>query len=179
MKIEQISELSLTADDDRQIGVLLEKAFGGKSGSGFGGRSYYKQRHHLRILVRDQEKVLGHIALLFRVIRVDKTFVPVVGLAEVATHPAHAGQGIASALLKRAIAHSQDSLANFIVLFGDHPIYAKHGFQSMKNPLRYVVMGGGQTNDIVTRIEDTLMVLPLKGVIWDTEAKVDLMGYLF
>jgi predicted N-acetyltransferase YhbS len=123
--------------------------------------------------------VVGHIALLFRAISMGKTIVPIVGLAEVATHPAHAGQGIASALLKRAIAHSRGSLANFIVLFGDHPIYAKHGFQTMKNPLRYVAMDGSQTYDVVTRIEDALMIVPLKDVVWDPEAKVDLMGHLF
>ena len=179
MKIEAIPELALTAQDDAQIGALLDIAFADNSTGGFGGRSYYKQRHHLRIIMRDEGRIVGHIALLFRAIQVGAVHTQIVGLAEVATHPDLGGRGIATHLLKEAIAQSRQSLATFMVLFGDHPIYAKHGFETMPNMLRYVVMDSSKTATLTSEVRDGLMVLPLRDAQWDTSATVDLLGHLF
>ncbi len=179
MQIEHIPELALTAQDDQQIADLVNTAFGGAGPSGFGGRSYHQQRHHLRIITRADGAVIGHIAVLFRAIRVGGQLVQITGLAEVATHPDHTGRGVASLLLKDAIVQSRDSLAAFVVLFGDHPIYTKHGFQSMGNPLRYGAMDGCRTDDVMTQIDDTLMVLPLGDAVWDPQGEVDLLGHKF
>ncbi len=179
MQIERIPELSLSVEDDRQIGVLLDAAFGAQMESGFDGRSYYQQRHHLRIMMRDGANVIGHIALLFRAIRIGDQLVQITGLAEVATHPDHAGQGVASTLLKDAIQQSRHSQAAFVVLFGDHPIYAKHGFRPMGNRLRYVALDDCRTHEVTARVDDALMVLSLGDVAWDPKAEVDLLGHLF
>jgi predicted N-acetyltransferase YhbS len=179
MQIEHIPELALTGHDDQQIADLLDTAFGRAGPSGFDGQSYYQQRHQLRIITRAGEAIIGHIALLFRAIRVGGRLVQITGLAEVATHPDHAGRGIASFLLKDAVAQSRNSLAEFMVLFGDHSIYAKHGFQSVSNPLRYVAMDDCKTHDVTTQIDDALMVLPLGDAVWDPQAEVDLLGHKF
>ena len=179
MQIETIPELSLCSDDDAAIGQLLDLAFTALGDDGYHGRSFYKQRHHQRIIARKEGQIIGHIALLFREIRIGVRRTPIIGLAEVGTHPDYQGQGVASKLLKETMRQSGQSLAQFIVLFGTHPIYARHGFVHMQNVLRYVVMDDCQTHRIITRVDDALAVLPLSNVIWDPAAEVDLLGHLF
>ncbi len=58
MLIERIPEWSLTADDDAAIAALLARSFD----TDFGGRSFYSQHHHLRLVLRDGPQIIGHIA---------------------------------------------------------------------------------------------------------------------
>ncbi len=179
MQIEKIHELDLSAADDAAIGVLLDAAFGSIGENGFHGRSYYKQRHHMRVIARDEDKIVGHIAVLFRVVRLGDQVVPIIGLAEVATHPDRAGQGIAGGLLKEVIAMAADTLARFIVLFGTHPIYGRHGFGPARNELRYLGIDDEASHDVTTRVDDSLQVMALGDAEWNPDVPLDLMGHLF
>lgn len=179
MQIDAVHELELSAADDAAIGALLDAAYADLGENGFQGRSYFSQRHHLRIVAREDDRIIGHVALLFRVIRLGDTVTPVIGLAEVATDPAREGRGVASLLLNEAISRSRDSIAAFIVLFGDHPIYRKSGFLSRTNLLRHVVIEAGQTREIRTGVDDALMILPLTDADWPDDVTVDLMGPMF
>ena len=176
MRIDVIAEMDLTPADDAAIGRLLTGAFGG----GFDGRSFHKQRHHLRIVARDaDDAILGHVALLIRDIRVGDRLTPVIGVAEVATREDHRGQGIAAALLGEALSQARRSLADFVVLFGNRPIYAGMGFTAAANPLTYVMLDGARSHGRLSRSDDTLMVLPLRDADWDHGADVDLVGHIF
>ncbi|MCB5199368.1 N-acetyltransferase [Loktanella sp. TSTF-M6] len=175
MQIDVIPEMALTAQDDSAIAALLDRAFG----PGFDGRSFFKQRHHLRIVARRDGDILGHVALLMRDIRLGARLVPIIGLAEVATDPACRGQGIAGALLTEALTQARASLAEFVVLFGDRPIYAGHGFLRANNTLTYALLDDAQTQGMKSRVDDGLMILPLRGSAWDFQARVDLVGHLF
>lgn len=175
MQIETIAEMRLTADDDAQIAALLARAFDTE----FGGRSYYRQRHHLRIVARTDGAVVAHVALCFRSIRMGASLVPIVGLADVATLAEWRGKGLASNLLQRAIGNAKGSLAEFLVLFGDQPLYARHGFLGVPNRLRFVVMDDAQTHGIKADTDAGLMMLPLRGGTWDASVDIDLLGHLF
>ena len=179
IEIETRDELYLTPHEDAEIAVLLAAAFGQEGDDGFDGRSYYKQRHHLRVLGRIEGKLVGHIALCFRAIRIGDELVPIIGLAEVATLPDLGGQGIASRLLKQSIAVSRQTQARFMLLFGDHPVYAKHGFDSVTNTLRYTVIENGRSEEVVSAPTRYLRTLPLTDRPWDDLADVDLLGHLF
>jgi predicted N-acetyltransferase YhbS len=173
--IERIEEIRLTAPDDARIAVLLERAFV----TGFGGRSYFQQRHHLRLIWREEDRVLGHMALTLRDIRLGDDLVTIVGLAEVATDSAHRGRGIATALMDAAIREARASVAAFIVLFGNQPLYSAVGFVPQPNRLRFVDMDDARTGGIQTSGPEGLMVLPLTSQSWDPSAMVDLLGTLF
>ncbi|GGL54755.1 GNAT family N-acetyltransferase [Wenxinia marina] len=176
MKIDRISEWHLTAADEAAIAALLESAFD----VGFGGRTFYKQRHHLRLVMRDGDAVVGHMALCYRAVRLGGRLVDIVGLAEVATDPARQGQGVASRLLPEAIAAARETRAEFLLLFGDRPLYAGAGFVAFPdNPMRWTGMDGAATGETCTGVSETLMVLPLAGAAWDGAADLDLMGPLF
>ena len=95
--IEVIPEYALTREDEAQVAQLLRASFP----TDFGGRSFYQQRPHLRIVWRAPE-ILGHIALFYRAIRLDGQLTDVTGLGDIATAPQARGQGIATALLDRA-----------------------------------------------------------------------------
>ena len=177
MRIDAIAELDLTQADDARIGALLDRAFG--ADAGYRGRSYHKQRHHLRLMAYDGGTLLGHLALLFRVIAMGDRAVPIIGIAEVATDPAHRGKGIATALLQAAIARSRATTAEFILLFGDRPIYAGMGFLPRTCTIRYLGMESGASTQIHTRVEPATRVLPLRETAWDDAALIDLAGPIF
>jgi predicted N-acetyltransferase YhbS len=173
--IERIDELRLTAQDEAQIAALLIRAFG----DSFAGRSYYRQRHHVRLVVRNDGRIAGHVALCLRDIRVGDKLIPIIGLAEVATDPTARGKGFATALLKAAIAEARQTPAQFFVLFGDLPLYGAYGFGPQTNMMRYVDIADGMTGSVREEPAEGLMVKPLREVSWDATAPLDMLGHLF
>lgn len=174
MQIERIEEVRLTAVDEAQIAKLLERAFPTE----FVGRSYYRQRHHVRLVVR-QPLVVGHMALTYRAIRVADNLIDIIGLAEVATDPDFRRQGIAGALLQAAIAEAKQSPAPFMLLFGDAPLYAAAGFRPVQHKLRSVAMYWSRTLRTQTKQSDGLMMLPLADQVWPDGVDIDMLGHLF
>lgn len=175
MQIDRIPEWALTPEDEAQIAQLLARAFA----TDFGGRSYFQQRHHLRIVMRAEGRIIGHMGLLFRAVRLNGGLTDVAGLADVATDPDHRGQGIAQALLNAAIAEARASQAAFFLLFGNANVYSGNGFQRQTNALTYLEMRGAVTGVVKTEPAEELMVLPLRDQIWPAAAPLDLLGTLF
>ncbi len=175
MRIDVIAEMQLTDADDAAIAALLREAFD----EDFGGRSFHMQRHHVRIVARDAGALVVHIALLLREIRLGDRLTPVIGVAEVATRADRRGQGIAAAMLAEAIAQARGSMARFMVLFGDRPIYAGHGFRPATNPLTWTALDDVRSTGIRTGVDAGLMILPLRDEVWDDAAPVDLVGHVF
>lgn len=175
MLTEVIPEWSLTAPDEAQIAGLLARCFA----TDFGGRSYFQQRHHLRIVTRHNGRIIGHMGLMLRAVRVNAVLTDVVGLADVATDPDHRGKGIAAALLHAAIAEAKRSPAAHFLLFGTAGLYAGAGFRKAGNTITYLDMTGARTRDVHREPARELMVLPLRDQPWDETAALDLLGTLF
>ncbi|MFQ1700467.1 GNAT family N-acetyltransferase [Loktanella agnita] len=173
MQIERIDEMRLCPADEGQIANLLGAAFD----SDFGGRSFCQQRPHLRLVTRQDDRIVGHMGIDLRDIRMGDTAVTVAGLGDVATDAACRGQGIASALLRAAIAEVKQSPAQFFILFGDAPLYAGNGFQAMTNTIRFISLLHNRTHAIYEQPSDGLMVLPLDNLAWDPDALIDLVGH--
>ena len=171
---ETINEFDLTAETEVELTALLDLAFSPK----FGGASYHQQRHHVRLIQRSNGEIVGHLAITYRAVRLGDQLLDIVGLAEVATHPDHRGQGIAGHLVRSSIEFAQNSGADAVVLFGDRPVYAANGFLAKPNPLRWVAMTDKRTVDIQQQIDD-LMVLPLNNLSWDDHLTLDLLGNKF
>lgn len=175
--IERRNELDLTGRDEYEIAALLEAAFGVEAG--FEGTTFNQQRHHLRLLARDEGRLVGHVALLYRAIRLGDRLVDITGLAEVATAPDRRGEGIASALLRAAIEESRRSRAAFLLLFGTAGLYAAQGFRPARNHMRDVVMPLHRTLTVRNGPARDLLVLPLRSEDWDDTPPVDLLGPVF
>ncbi len=175
MQIERIDEIDLTPTDEDRIHTLLVRAFD----EDFGGRSFHQQRHNFRLILRDGDQIIGHMALCYRAIRMGQKLVPIMGLAEVATDPDHRGKGIASALMTDAIAAARASQATFFLLFGGQPLYAGRGFRSVPNTVKHTTHYHAWTGDVQTDSRGHLMVLELRDQRWDDTAPVDLLGFSF
>ena len=174
MRIDRIDEVRLTVADDSQIALLLARAFP----TDFDGRSYFHQRHHVRLLARAPH-IVGHMALVFRDIRIADRLTPILGLAEVATDPDHRGKGIAGELLGGAIAEARASIATHMLLFGDAKLYAAAGFRPVQNRMRYLAIHNARMLRVQAAKAQSLMVLPLTDMEWDDGADLDMLGHLF
>ena len=175
MLIERIAEWALSPQDDHEIADLLARCFE----TDFGGRSYFHQRHHLRLVTRDRGRIVGHMALMLRSVRLGEARFEVACLGEVATDPAHRGKGIAATLLQAALTEARASPARHFLLFGAAQLYAAAGFGRVTNPLTYLDIVGGSSRAINREPADSLMVLPLRGEPWDETANLDVLGPLF
>ncbi len=174
MQIDRIEDMRLGHSDSAQITALLSRCFD----TDFGGRTAFRQLHHVRFVVRDPD-IIGHIAITLRHVRQGTRLIPVIGLAEVATDPAQRGRGIARALLDAAIAEGRQSPAQFILLFGDAALYAAAGFRPVHNMMRFVDMTDAVTGAVEKEAADGLMVLPLTDRPWDAGTMIDMLGHLF
>lgn len=175
MQITRHAEYALPADLEADIADLLAASFT----TDFGGRSYFMQRHTLRFVAQEDGRLLGHMGLLYRAIRIGDATVPIWGLADVATAPEARGKGVASQLLRSCINFAISTPARFFLLFGNRPIYAGHGFVSVSNPLTAINLDGARTGGTKTTATHDLMVLPLTDEHWDSAAKIDLLGHKF
>ena len=175
MKVERIKEMRISEVDEKVIGVLLNSAFG----IGFDGRSYFQQRHHVRFVVRNGAAIIGRMALSIRAIRMREKLVQVAGLAEIATHPEHRGQGIASNLVTSVIAEARASLAHFLVLFGDQPLYSAVVFIRVPNRTLSTSFVDVRTGEKERRHGDKFMVMPQRDSPWGAQADIDLVGHAF
>ncbi len=174
MPVERIAEWALTRADEAAITDLLGRAFGD-----FSGRSFYKQRHHVRLIQRDGDRIVGHLAMCFRAVRLGDRILTIAGIAEVGTDPDCRGRGIASALLQDAVDLAKGTMAEAVVLFGDRPLYAGHGFRRVGNRMRFAAMEGLRSLDVREDTDDGLMILPLTDANWDETVLLDLLGPMF
>ncbi len=172
--IEEVPEHRLVAKDDAEIAALLKTSFP----TDFGGRSFFKQRPHLRLVWRE-DRILGHVALFFRAIRVGDTLVDVIGVGDVAALPEARGKGIATLLMDRSVAIGQDSQAEFLLLFGARSLYDRAGFRPVINPYLHVQMEGARTGEIERRTSQFLKVRPLREADWREGVEIDFLGHLF
>ena len=175
MQIDRIPEWLMTPAVDTEIAALLARCFP----TDFGGRSFFCQRHHLRLITRGSGAIIGHMALTLRAVQLGDRLVTIAGLAEVATDPNHRGKGIAAALLQAAITESQASPAEYLLLFGEAKLYAAAGFRAVSNKMAHVASNGTRLVRLVSDGDDGLMVLPLRGQDWPDTAMLDLRGPVF
>ena len=175
LQLEQIPEWQLGNADEAEIAALLARCFE----SDFGGRSFYQTRQHLRLIHRSAGRIVGHMALQFRAMRLGGRLITAAGLADVATDADHRGKGIAAALLQEAITVAKASPAEFFLLFGVAKLYSAAGFRPVANPLVWTEMRGARTGALHRETAEGLMVLPLGASEWDEAGLLDMLGATF
>jgi predicted N-acetyltransferase YhbS len=173
--IDMIADWDVTPADEAQIARLLARSFD----TDFGGRSYFQQRPHFRLVWREGGQIIGHMAVMMRAIRLDGALVDVAGLADVATDPDHRGRGIAAGLLQATITQVRRTQADYFLLFGTAALYGAHGFLPSPNVITYSDLCGAVTGLVKTEAAQDMRVLPLRGRDWPVDAPVDLLGHLF
>ncbi|MDA7423302.1 GNAT family N-acetyltransferase [Thalassococcus lentus] len=169
--LEMIHEQDLSGSDEDQIARLLEDCFP----SEYDGRSFFQQRPHCRLIWRDT-RIVAHVGVFYRAVRLDGTLSNVLGIGDVATGPKYRRQGIATKLIDQALAAAPR--ADFAMLFGRRKLYDRAGFVSVSNPIRHTVMMGSKTGESVTESNEFLMIKQLRQRSWPSKGTVDLLGQM-
>lgn len=176
MTIETIPEHSLVNADDAQIARLLARCFT----TDFGGRSFFQTRPSWRHVIRHDGRIIAHLAVQLRAVRLGEDLLTIAGIADVATDPEHRGQGHAATLLQAALKTAHDSPARHVLLFGTAKLYPAVGFRPTANPLTYLDLTDARTGKLCRdRSVSDLQVLDHKGYRWDEHKSLDLLGGLF
>ncbi|NHB76026.1 GNAT family N-acetyltransferase [Rhodobacter calidifons] len=176
MTPETIPEHLLTNADESEIAQLLARCFA----TDFGGRSFFQTRHTCRHVLRHDQRIIAHLALQLRAVRLGEALVTIAGIADVATDPDHRGRGHATRLLQAALAAARRSPARHVLLFGTAKLYAAAGFRLVENPLTYLDMTGARTGQLHRdRPVEHLQCLDLGPETWDGTGPLDLLGGLF
>ncbi len=172
--VETLAEADLDAGTEAQVAAVIARSF-----DGFDGRSFYMTRPSWRHLIRAEGRVVAHMAVHLRAMRLGGRLITVAGIADVATDPDHRGRGHAAALLQAAISRARAARADHVLLFGTAGLYAAAGFRPIANPMVWIAMKGAVTNTVRRAAAEYLMVLPLTDAPWDETAELDLLGPLF
>ena len=127
-----------------------------------------------RFLVWEGERLVTHVGVLDREIRVGGQPHHVAGVYAVMTRPADRGKGYASAALEQAATFMRDELPKaqhglLVCLDTRLPFYGRLGWHKIEAPVGFEQPGGRQFNEINT------MVLPLRDRPWPA-GEVDLCG---
>ena len=127
-----------------------------------------------RFLVWEGDRLVAHVGVMERTIRVGGQPLHVAGVYSVMTRPADRGKGYASAALREAATFMKEQLGEaahgLLVCIDERlPFYSRLGWQRVDAPVSFDQPGGRQVNEINT------MVLPLRGEPWPA-GDVDLRG---
>ncbi|MGP6088742.1 GNAT family N-acetyltransferase [Antarctobacter jejuensis] len=172
--IETIAEPDLVPEDEAQIAEILRDSFP----TDFGGRSFYQQRPHMRIVWRE-ERIVSQLSLFLRAIRVGDDLVDAAGIGDVATAPGARGKGHADAVVAKAVEVARSSGVRFLILFGDRTLYDRAGFLPVANRFRYIKMIGARTGEVTEGSSPFFRVKALTEERWQEGEQVDFLGHLF
>lgn len=175
MKIERIEELELTAADRQKIAHLLKEGFGVYPE----GKSYYKQLPGFRILARDGDQLLGHLAAEYRMINVGGSALPIFGVADLCVTPSRQQERIATQMLAKLETLAVKTQVEFIILTGSEPnVYKGMGFERIGRECRWLLINNMQTLGVMRRFVDNIMVKPVGDRLLP-EGEIDFLGHIF
>lgn len=175
--IEQVLEMGLRGPLEKQIAQLLDRCFPNT----FDGRSYYKQVPHSRLLMWSKGRLIGHMGLDHRVIRVGETVTRVTGIADLCVDPDHSGAGRGSTLLEFAENLARLGQTDHMILFADRKdLYVRNGYRAVEPALLIWLAIDERASHSIQRcdLSGTFMAKTLSDAPFPL-GKIDLLGYLF
>ncbi|MCB0644526.1 MAG: GNAT family N-acetyltransferase [Phaeodactylibacter sp.] len=175
MDLERIEEWQIPKATHAAIRQLLGQAF-----PHYPDRSYYQQVPSFRLLARQQEQLIGHVAVTFRVINAGGEPFSVFGLGDVCVHPDFQNRKVGSQLLQYLTELGQLHGIDFLVLIAaDHALYLANGFVLVENVCRWQVIKQQASFGIRQgRLPDSVLVKALTDKVWP-EGLIDFLGSMF
>ena len=160
---------------DAAIAGLFDACFDGAHG----GRTYFKQIPHRRLLVWSECGLVGHVGMDLRAVRVGEATVHVLGIVDLCVAQPARRQGIGAALLREAeeLAEGQ-SFA--LAMADDSRLYRRAGY-SLIHPtdVTFLAIDELHCHSVVRRdLSGIFMVKRLAGDAWP-DGPIDLLGHLF
>ncbi len=180
MEFQLIEAYKVDRVTQQQVAELLEACF---PDGGHNGRTYFKQMPHYRLLLRQGDVLIGHIALDYRVMALGGKPLKVMGLIDVAVLPAHQGKGLGTQMLKQVDDLMEPYLDNidFMYLVSEkHKFYENCGYQLIKQQVKWLAIDQHVNYGIKDEyIDDCIMIKPNGDKIWDETVTLDLLGYWY
>ncbi len=173
--IEYIPDSEVDAALDGQLRGLLSICFTGPQNERFKRQRYYSQMPRHRWIIREQGRVIAHVAVHDKSVGTPVGDLAIGGVAEVAVRPDFRGRGLVRQLIAAAHADLVWRGVPFAFLFGDHNVYESSGYVPVNNPLRFY---DPSRNEWCVRPDASAMVALLGSTPWP-EGEIDLRGPVF
>ncbi|MDX1666510.1 MAG: GNAT family N-acetyltransferase [Saprospiraceae bacterium] len=176
MKTERIEEFKLSRQLRSTIANLLRDCFRGYPE----GYSCYHQLPNFRYLVWSKDKLIGHMAVIHRLINNAGRRVSIFGISDLCVATDYQHRKIASSLLERLNALGEQWNIDFLLLLAkDHELYEAHGFELVELDGRWLIISNSRSLGLARRrLPGTLMVKPLGDKKWQ-DGEIDFLGHLF
>lgn len=177
MHYRAVAEWELSEPERTQIAELLDVCFP----ETFEGRTYYKQLASLRVLALHEQRLVGHLALDHRVIRVGSDVVPILGIVDLAVDPNERRKGVGAELLHRAEVIAQQAGCAFLVAMADrHDLYLRCEYRRLAAAeTRFLAIDERRSHSLISRpLDDIFLVKALNDTRWPS-GEIDLLGHLF
>lgn len=176
MKIQRIEEFKINKKQHLEISELLKLCFSSYPSN----QSFYKQFPSFRFLVFEEKKLIAHLAIIHRLIKVGEDSAVIFGVSDLCVHPDFQHKKIASILLEKLENLGTKHKIDFITLIAqEQSFYKKNGFQAINNNCRWLIINETQSLGLAQRnLENALMIKPLTKKNWG-DGMVDFQGCLF
>jgi predicted acetyltransferase len=143
IELIRTGHIEASAEYAADVRTLLNDAFPDGAPDELDG---YYSRHGLptaTLLLRDGRRVVGHLAIYERQIKMDNEILQAGLLGEIAVAADRRRAGLARDLVREAHAHLQARSIPFSILFAYEPrVYESSGYRLMRNEMRFVDTDG-------------------------------------
>jgi predicted N-acetyltransferase YhbS len=164
--------IDLRSDLAMEVRALLDDAFPDGAPNELDG--YYATHGvpTMTLLLREGERLIGHLAIYERQIKIGPDTLQVGLLGEIAIAADRRRAGLARDLVRHAHAHLQGRSVPFCILFAFAPlVYASSGYKLIRNQMRFLDADGSWK----TLVYRGSMYAELMGTPWPDQA-IDLCG---
>lgn len=129
----------------------------------FQKQRYFKELPQHRWMIKDDDKIIAHVAVHDKDIESEKGIMKTGGIAEVCVHPDYRGMGFVKRML--AVIHEwlKDNGFDFAMLYGDVNVYRSSGYYSIKNEIKYL---DHITNEWKSEVSEDAMVASINRDDW-------------
>ena len=143
-------------------------------------RSYGKQLPHFRLISIADEKIVGHMGVDHRVIRVADEIFQIFGLIDLCVAQEQRSKGIASSMIERISTLGNKKGIDFLFLLAaDYRLYEKHKFRVVDELCSWLRIHEHRNLGVaVERLEGEIMIKKIGKKEWP-EGPIDLLGYMF
>jgi len=180
MKFTFINAFEIGEKTNEQLKNLLQSCF---PEAEFQQRTYFKQLPHYRILATENEQLVGHLGIDYRVMNLNGEAVKVFGVIDLCVSESVRGRGIGSKLMREfeAIATKSHHQIDFLFLVTETAkFYENLGFQQSKLTVTWLKIDQHNNYGQGTEaIDDAFfMIKAVSDKTWQ-DGDLDMLGYMY
>lgn len=176
MRTEKIEEYNIEPTTNQAIQVLLTESFSAYPKD----RTYFKQAPTFRMLHWDGKKLIGHLAVNYRILNIGGSKVPVFGISDFCVSEEYRSKKIGTTLINSLEEKASKLNIQFLILIAeDHSIYKKNGFRLVNNTCRWLLINEHQSLGVMHgNIEKSILIKSIGNTKWN-KGIVDFLGPVF